>query len=73
MPDPAPVAVNLTPTLLDIAPIAVKSVVPIETIVYCCPITKDPAVAVLRTMTTELKKEVELPSNVVSAFSVVVL
>ena len=44
VPEPTPVAVNNTPTVLAIAPIAVKSVVPILLIVYCFVATKEPAV-----------------------------
>ena len=43
VPVPAPVAVNTSPTVLDVAPIAVKSVVPTSEIEYGSPVTKVPA------------------------------
>ena len=43
VPDPTPVAVNNTPTVLATAPISVKSVVPTVLIVYDLPDTNDPA------------------------------
>lgn len=46
VPVPTPVAVNVTPTVFDAAPINVKSVVPIDAIVYLIPTVKLPAVTV---------------------------
>jgi hypothetical protein len=43
VPDPAPVAVNDTPTVFEAAPIAVKSVVPTVLISYFLPTTNAPA------------------------------
>ena len=43
-PEPAPVAVNVIPTVLLAAPIRVKFVVPRLVITYEVPTTKDPAV-----------------------------
>jgi len=43
VPDPTPVAVNNTPTVLATAPILVNDVVPTVLIVYCLPTTKEPA------------------------------
>jgi hypothetical protein len=43
VPVPTPVAVNLIPTVLALAPIAVKSVVPTDIIVYWNPVIKNPA------------------------------
>ena len=43
--DPIPVAVKVTPTVFEEAPIEVKFVLPTDTIVYCLPITKLPAVS----------------------------
>ena len=44
VPVPAPVAVNVIPGVFDIAPIAVKSVVPTVIMVYLTPRPKLPAV-----------------------------
>jgi hypothetical protein len=44
VPEPAPVAVNNTPTVLATAPIRVKSVEPTVLIVYCFVATNAPAV-----------------------------
>jgi hypothetical protein len=46
VPDPAPVALNVIPTVLLGAPIATKLVVPREVILYSVPITKDQPVFV---------------------------
>ena len=43
VPEPAPVAINSTPTVLALAPMATKSVVPTVKIEYDCPGTKLPA------------------------------
>ena len=43
LPDPTPVAVKVSPTVLADAPIKVKSVVPIDVIRYSCPTKNDPA------------------------------
>ena len=45
-PVPTPVAVNIVPILLSAAPINVKSVVPVDVILYSVPTTKLPAVLV---------------------------
>ena len=44
VPDPTPVAVKVSPTVLDVAPMRVKSVVPIALIEYVVPVTNEPAV-----------------------------
>ena len=44
VPKPTPVAVNVVPTLLSAAPINVKIVVPVETIIYVLAVTNAPAV-----------------------------
>ena len=46
VPVPGPVATKPNPTVLETAPINVKSVVPTTEIVYVVPITKDPALTV---------------------------
>ncbi len=46
VPPPGPVAVKATPTVLELAPIKVKSVSPTLTIVYFTPVTKLPVVTV---------------------------
>ena len=46
VPEPTPVAVNTSPTLLLAAPINVKSVVPTDTILYSLPMLNNPAVNV---------------------------
>ena len=56
MPEPTPVAVNNTPTVLATAPIPVNDVVPTVLMVYCLPTTKEPAF----TLYAE-----SIPSNVV--------
>ena len=43
VPEPTPVASKVTPTVLLVAPIAVKFVVPTVRIVYSSPTVKDPA------------------------------
>jgi hypothetical protein len=43
VPLPLAVAVNLTPAVLALAPIVVKSVVPTDVIVYWKPVIKNPA------------------------------
>ena len=43
VPVPTPVAVKVRPTVLEAAPISVKSVVPIALIEYAVPTTNDPA------------------------------
>ena len=45
VPEPTPVATKTTPTVFEAAPIAVKSVVPIDAITYVTPITNPPALA----------------------------
>jgi hypothetical protein len=40
LPAPTPVAINDSPSVLDVAPIKVKSVVPIVFIVYVLPTSK---------------------------------
>jgi len=44
VPEPAPVAVNNTPTVLATAPILVKFVLPTDLIVYDLPTVNEPAV-----------------------------
>ena len=47
VPEPTPVGVNVTPTVFADAPMAVKSVLPTDTIVEVNPTTKAPAVKTL--------------------------
>ena len=67
VPEPAPVATKVCPTVLDDAPIATKLVVPTDVIVYVAPIAKSPAaVPTENTTGSPTLKPVELVTVILS-------